>query len=164
MWVALLFLLIGLGCMEQGPSDAMAGRWCPVDSLTSSDVEQPVGTLVSRYQPGTAVTRYRLTFDGRGGVVAEGLYAGRFAWLTGDGGWVTDTASFLLPRTGVAGRYEIGQAYLRLAWPYPAAGPTWFWEIARNTVVGPDGSWRTLLDDSEGDAWRFYTRLSWERC
>ena len=37
-------------------------------------------------------------------------------------------------------------------------------EIARNTVVGPDGSWRTLLDDSEGDAWRFYTRLSWERC
>jgi len=138
------------------PSDSYAGRWCPIDSTIVYTIEYPLGVTTLRYLPGFQQGTYSLSLDGHGNVTSKGVYRGSFL-SEGD----TVSGYFAFPLSSTKGHYAIGQAYLMFVWPYPEAGPTWFWEVARHALTS--SGWETQLDDAD-DNWRVHARFLWERC
>ena len=154
--IVLSWLVISCKGSPVQPPDFMAGTWCPIDSLTAYVFEHPVGLINLTYVKG--INPYKLVFDGYGHVKSDGVYEGIFLNVIDSS---TFESNFILPLQGIEGSYEIGEAYLRFYWPYPEAGPTWFWEIARHPIFGKD--WATQLDYNDLN-FRIYLRFSWERC
>ncbi len=157
--IRLIWLLALVGCLNTTtePLDPFNGYWCPIDSLTVYKVSDSTEVLL-RYMANSQVGEYRLHFNGKGLVISTGEYTGQ-ALI----GLDTIPYTFSLPLANVRGAYEQKDIYLRFNWPWPEAGPSWFWEVARHPITAR--GWETEFDylvPSQNLA--IYSRIYWEPC
>ena len=155
-----LALLIACRSPVLAPLDLLAGQWCPVDSLTQYSYTTPHDSIT--YVPGEATNSYHMDLDGRGLATADGTYTGRFTQRDSIGVMHTSQQAFTLPVA--RGIYDLREVTIVFTFPYPDAGPTWFWEIARHEWDPADiTGWQTVVDWTGAGA-REHLLLGWHRC
>jgi hypothetical protein len=170
-WAAVLFA----ACSAPTASLEPATTYCVVDSLIDYHAENPDLGASERYLPGTMVSAYRLTLRPDGVSVPAGALTGLFHITTETGDTLDGPATFNLPGDsvvvdwspsppGIHGTWRVARDAMHLAWPYPAAGPTWFWEFAQHTAPDSAGHWSTALDYGEPGIWAMHLRFEWEPC
>jgi hypothetical protein len=171
-WVPLLGIVLGWllilisckGVTSPTPHEWLLQKWCAVDSLTRYAWTSQDGSVVYDYYiSGTGVTRYQLQFVTNGSIIPAGAYVGRFGVdsLVGHFNLPGDSIIDSDSTPNIVGWWRTENDRLYFMWPY-IAGPNWFWEIAKHTIVGEH--WGTELNYTESLVGHVYVSFTWETC